>query len=189
MMLQEEVPTRESPLPGLLEKTVSGLWFLKNELVEYMDDDGLRKLTGCIDEVYERAVVLQNHARPFTPSFRFRQDADDGSVVHLLVLLPGQHFNQGTLVGEIRMNAAVVDGRFRLSPAQESGAHALARQRRWKVSEEELQALDELISSARRLRSMGRSFPVEIMFTDQGVEIDANYHDPAAPARAALVST
>ena len=158
-MLHEEVTTRQSPLPGLLEKTVTGLWFLKNELAEYMDDENLSKLVRSIDEVYERAVVLYNHARPFTPSFRFRQDEDDRAGVHLLLLLPGQHFNQGTLVGVIRMNAAVVDGRFRLSPAQESGAHALARQHRWKVSEEELQALDELISSAMRLKSLARSPP------------------------------
>ncbi|MBB5409163.1 hypothetical protein HDG34_003104 [Paraburkholderia sp. HC6.4b] len=188
MMLHEEVPTRESPLPKLLEKTVAGLWFLRNELAEYMDDGGLSKLSGYIDDVWKRAVVLHNQARPFMPSFRFRQDEDDLTVVHLLVLLPGPHFNQGTLVGEVRMNTAVVDGQLVLSPAQESGAHALARQHRWKASEEELQALDELISSATRLKRLARSFPVNIAFTDHGIEIGANYHDPAAPVRAALRS-
>jgi hypothetical protein len=188
MMLHEEVSTRQSPLPGLLEKTVTGLWFLRNELTEYMDDENLSKLVRRIDDVYERAVLLQNHARPFTPSFRFRQDEDDRAAVHLQVLLPGPHFNQGALAGEIRVNAVVVDGRLGLWLVPDSGARALARQHSWKASEEELQALDDLISSAKRLKGLARSFPVNISFTDHGIEIGASYHDPAAPVRAALMS-
>ena len=66
---------------------------------EYMDDENLSKLVRSIDEVYERAVVLNSTHGLFTLRlFRgSRQDEDDRAGVHLLLLLPGQHFNQGTL--------------------------------------------------------------------------------------------
>ncbi|WP_233875351.1 hypothetical protein [Paraburkholderia adhaesiva] len=191
-MLHEEVTTRQSPgktpLAGLLEKTVTGLWFLRNELAEYMDEENLSKLVRRVDAVYEEAVRMQNHARPFMPSFRFRQDEDDEGVVYLRVLLPGMHFNQGQVAGEIRMSAITIGARPTLSLVSDSGARALVREHRWKASEEEIQALDDLISSAMRLKSLARSFPVKIAFTDHGVEIGANYDDPAASVRAALTS-
>jgi hypothetical protein len=126
MTLHDDFHARPVSLAGLLDKTVSGLWFLRNELTEFMDDENMSMLLHRLDDVYERAVRLQNDARPFTPSFCFRQDEDEKSVVHLLLLLPGAQLRSGPVAADVRMNAMVVGGRMALSLAVEARGHPVA---------------------------------------------------------------
>jgi hypothetical protein len=177
-------------LDELLKKDISGSWFFKNQMEDYMDDATFAEVQKRLDYLYKKAVVL-NNGRAFNPKYRFSRlvDADTHEPkVILLLTLPGNHFNEAKVVGELALNVVVGErGHISLTLPPEAPAKSLAREHSWNASEAELEALNRLIEAARDLQKLqSKHFPVEMLCQKDGIKIQTGYRNPVDQVRAAL---
>jgi hypothetical protein len=174
----------------ILRREISGTFFLRNELQEFMLNDEITALLKRADQLYE-AGKLKNNGRSYNPKYRLHRmvDADTAHPkVAFQVLLPGNSLNKAEVAGELLLSVQLADhGGVTFTLPPESEAQKLARENNWKASEAELQALDNLISAARELQKLGnRNFPVKVEVGSSGVKVGAHYHDPMKAVRLAL---
>lgn len=177
-------------LDKLLKEATSGAWFFRNAMAEHMDEAALRELMKRLDVLYDRGVK-QNAGRNYNPKYKFHRTADMDTQEPKLFLqlhLPGNHFNNAEVVGEICLHLDLLEhGCIRLSLPPETEAEKLAREHNWKVSEAELEALDVVIAAAKALQELGsKHLPVQLDLGRDGVKISTGYYNPVDQVRAAL---
>lgn len=174
----------------LLGQTISGSWFFRRELEEYMTETQVSDIFLHLDLLYEKGVV-KNMGRPYNPKYKFHRTVGidtHAPMLALQVLLPGNHAHQEELAGELLLNLEFAPhGAIRLSVTPETPAQKLARENKWKATTSELAALNKLIEAARELQAMGsKNFPIELKVGHAGVQINTRYYNPADQVRAAL---
>lgn len=179
-------------LDGILRREISGTFFLRNELQEFMGNEEITELLKRIDVLYEAGVV-KNKGRKYNPKYKFHRLVDADTVhpkIVFQVLIPGDHFHNAEVIGDVLLNVIRGEhGEVFFSLPAETEAEKMARENKWKVGKEELEALDALIAAARKLQAMGnRSFPVAVSVDSNGLQVKTHYHDPARAARAVLTS-
>lgn len=174
----------------LLALKVSGSFFFKQEMADYMDEEAFAELRERLDHLYNKAVVF-NCGRAFNPKYHFNRmvdgDTQDPKVV-LQLIMPGNTLMAAKVSGEIVLHVSFSKhGALTLSLPVESEALKLARQNNWKASDEELEALTKLIEAAKTLQELGsKSFPVKLDVGRTGVTVQTQYYNPADQVRAAL---
>lgn len=186
-MLQEK---HIKTLDGILNREISGLFFLRNELQDFMLNDDITQLVKRAEAFYEEGR-LKNAGRPFNPKYRFNRLIDADTVQPKIVFqvsIPGNHFNNAEVLGEVELCLNLGEhGSVTFSLPEESEAVKLARENKWKVGEEEMQALDALIAAARKLQALGNhNFPVAVQLDSNGLSVNAHYNDPMRAVRLVL---
>jgi hypothetical protein len=174
----------------LLKLEVSGSWYLRREMEEYMSQTEVSDMFLHLDQIYEKGVI-KNNGRPFNPKYKFHRtlgmDTQSPQVM-VLVLLPGNSMHREETAGELLLNVELgAHGAIRLSVPPESMAQKLARENNWKATAAELEALNTLIEAARALKALGsKNFPIDLQVSKSGVKINTGYYNPADAVRAAL---
>jgi hypothetical protein len=175
----------------LLTLTISGSWYLRLELKDYMVEAQIGELATRLEQIYEKGVKTQNSGRPFTPKYRFHRMVDADThlpKIALQLMLPGNHFNQAEVAGEILLVVGFeAHGSLVLSLPVESPAAKLARENNWKATDAELEALTNLINAAQVLQALeSKHFPVKVDLSREGVKIQTGYYNPMDQVRLAL---
>jgi hypothetical protein len=174
----------------LLEKEISGTWFFRNEMEEYMDTDTFDTVQARMEYLYEKAVI-SNNGRPFNPKYRFHRvsgiDTQEPKVF-LQLLLPGNHFNTAKVAGELILDLHFTErGGLTMALPPEAPAETLAREQKWSASEAELEALNKLIEAARALQALqSKRFRCEVSCEKDGIKINTGYSNPTDKIRAVL---
>lgn len=183
--------TREiEAVDTLLALTISGSFFFRKEMAEYMAESVVIDVQKRLEHLYNKAVVF-NCGRPFNPKYHFNRviggDTQEPKVV-LQLVMPGNTLVQAKVCGEIQLDLSFTSyGALVLSLPPESPAVALAREHNWSVSEAELEALDKLLMAAKTLQTLGsKHLPIEVACTKHGIKIHTGYHNPVDQVRAAL---
>jgi hypothetical protein len=179
-------------LDAILGREISGTFFLRNELQEFMGNEEITELLKRIDVLYERGVT-KNHGRKFNPKYKFHRLVDADTVhpkIVFQVLIPGDHFHNAEVIGDVFLNVTRGEhGEVTFSLPEETEAEKLARENKWKVGKEELAALDAVITAARALQALGnRNFPVNVQVDSSGLSLSAFYNDPMKAVRMALAN-
>lgn len=177
-------------LDKILGREISGMFFLRGELQEFMDANEVTELIKRLDPLYELGKV-KNHGRSYNPKYRAHRLVDADTVkpkVVFQVILPGNGVHKAEVVGELLLAVKLEEhGGVVLALSEETEAEKLARVNNWKAGEAELKALDALIEAARTLEKFGgRSFPVQLSVGSDGVQLSAKYADPMKAVRAVL---
>lgn len=174
----------------LLEKEISGTWFFRNEMEEFMDNETFDAVQKRLEYLYDKAVIA-NSGRAFNPKYRFHRvtgiDTQQPKV-YLHLLMPGNHFHNAKLVGELILDLKFTEhGGLTMSLPPEAPAEALAREQRWSASEAELEAINKLIEAARALQALdSKRFDVKLSIGKDGIKINTGYSNPADKVRAVL---
>lgn len=179
-------------LDGILRREISGTFFLRNELQEFMGNEEITEFLKRIDSLYEAGVV-KNKGRKFNPKYKFHRLVDADTVrpkIVFQVLIPGDHFHNAEVIGDVLLDVIRGEhGEVTFGLPEESEAVKMARENKWKVGKEELDALDALITAARNLQALGnRNFPVNVQVDSSGLSLNAFYNDPMRAVRVALAS-
>lgn len=174
----------------LLALNVSGSFFFKKEMADYMTESDITELQARLGQLYNKALVM-NCARAFNPKYRFHRVIDTDTQapkVVLQLLMPGNALTPAQVAGEILLDMMFSKhGALMLSLPIEAAAVKLARENNWKASDEELEALTILIEAAKRLQQLGsKNFPVQLDVGREGVTVRTNYHNPVDQVRAVL---
>jgi hypothetical protein len=186
-MLQEK---HIKTLDAILNKEISGIFFLRNELQDFMVNDDITQLVKRAEAIAEEGKV-KNAGRTFNPKYKFSRLVDADTVKPKIVFqvsLPGNHFHNAEVIGEMQLTLNLHDyGAVTFSLPEESEAEKLARENKWKVSKEELEALDNVIKAARALQALGNhNFPVAVQIDSNGLSLNAHYNDPMRAVRLAM---
>jgi hypothetical protein len=174
----------------LLEKDISGTWFFRNEMEEYMETETFDAVKKRLDDLYDQAVI-SNNGRAFNPKYRFHRVSGidtQAPKVYLRLLMPGNHFNTAKLVGELILDLHFTEHvGLTITLPPEAPAEALAREQKWRASEAELDALNKLIEAARALQALdSKRFDVQFSVGKDGIKINTGYSNPTDNIRKLL---
>lgn len=183
--------TREvEAIDKLLALKVSGSFFFKKEMADYMNESTITEVQSRLEYLYNKAVVF-NCGRAFNPQYHFNRLVD-GDTQHpkvvLQLVMPRNTLVMAKVAGEIVLDLSFSQyGALCLELPVESPALKLARENNWKATDAELEALSKLIEAAKALQQLGsKSFPVSLDLGRDGVKLHAGYYNPADQVRAAL---
>ncbi|WP_144106776.1 hypothetical protein [Paraburkholderia sp. BCC1886] len=179
-------------LGKLLALSVTGSWFLRGELADYMAKDTVNEVVRRLDKLYERSLVL-NGGKAFSPRYTFGCAVDPKTghaLVKIQIVLPGTHHHTGRVVSELSMQLnESADGAITLSLPDETPVAQKARECNWRTNAAEEAALNKLLDAAKELQALrSKRFAVDLHADKNGIRIRAAYRNPIDIVRAALGS-